>query len=182
MPREEELYYKALVKRDTSYEGVFFYAVTTTGTFCRPSCPSRKPRFENCRFYKNIELAKAAHYRPCLRCNPLTPLNALPAPLKKLFEQIKKSSFDTLNGIDPSKFGMNPKTLSRQFKKHFGQTYIQYLKKHQIDLAIDEIKGGRPIIDIQLSLGYESSSGFRAACYRYFGKAPSQLKKGQKRT
>lgn len=180
MITEEEIYYQALIKKDSSFEGLFFYAVTTTGTFCRPSCPSRKPKFENCRFFNSIEEARKALYRPCLRCNPTVSLNALPDPLKAVLSQIEKTPFKQLNELDFSELKINPKTLSRQFKKHFGQTCVQYIRNHRIHLALKEIKAGSPIIDVQLSLGYESSSGFRAACHRYFGKAPSELKKAEK--
>ena len=64
-------YYEALVRRDASYEGTFFVGVKTTGIFCRPTCPARKPKQQNCEFFETAKEALLASYRPCLRCKPL---------------------------------------------------------------------------------------------------------------
>lgn len=64
-------YYQALVDRNGDYDGVFFVAVKTTGIVCRPNCPARKPKFENCAFYESVEQALQAGFRPCKRCHPL---------------------------------------------------------------------------------------------------------------
>ena len=65
-------FYKALLNKNAEYEGVFYVGVKTTGVFCRPTCPARKPKFENCEFYKTAEEALLASFRPCLRCRPLS--------------------------------------------------------------------------------------------------------------
>ena len=57
--------YQALVDRDPSYDGVFFVAVKTTGIFCRPTCPARKPKRENVAFYATAEEARRKGFRPC---------------------------------------------------------------------------------------------------------------------
>ena len=67
-----KIYYNALLKKDSNYEGVFFVGVKTTGIFCRPTCPARKPKFENCEFFENAQDALIASYRPCKRCAPLS--------------------------------------------------------------------------------------------------------------
>jgi AraC family transcriptional regulator, regulatory protein of adaptative response / methylated-DNA-[protein]-cysteine methyltransferase len=61
----------ALMTRDGSCDGLFFAAVTTTGIFCRPSCPARKPRPQNVEFYGTAREALMAGFRPCSRCRPL---------------------------------------------------------------------------------------------------------------
>lgn len=63
--------YAALVNRERSYDGRVFVAVLTTGIFCRLSCPARKPKAENCRFYGSVAACMEAGFRPCLRCKPL---------------------------------------------------------------------------------------------------------------
>lgn len=65
-------YYQALLDKNTEYEGVFFVGVKTTGVFCRPSCPARKPKFENCEFFETAQKALLASFRPCMRCKPLS--------------------------------------------------------------------------------------------------------------
>ncbi|MGR6129895.1 bifunctional transcriptional activator/DNA repair enzyme AdaA [Paenibacillus sp. SER-28] len=62
--------WNAIVENDKSYDGVFLYAVKTTGIFCRPSCKSRPPKRENIRIFKTVEQALAQHFRPCKRCKP----------------------------------------------------------------------------------------------------------------
>ncbi|HEY4544521.1 MAG TPA: Ada metal-binding domain-containing protein [Tissierellaceae bacterium] len=63
-------YYKMLVEKNTSYEGIFFVGVKTTGIFCRPTCPAKKPKKENCEFFQTAKEATLASYRPCKRCQP----------------------------------------------------------------------------------------------------------------
>ena len=65
-------YYQALLAKKTEYEGVFFVGVKTTGVFCRPTCPARKPKFENCEFFETAQQALLASFRPCKRCRPLS--------------------------------------------------------------------------------------------------------------
>lgn len=78
-----KLYYNALLKKDPSYEGIFFVGVKTTGVFCRPTCPARKPNFENCEFFEKAQDALIASYRPCKRCSPLSYPGAASAIIKK---------------------------------------------------------------------------------------------------
>src|ERR1044071_4031185 len=61
----------AYMRKDASYDGIFFLAVRTTGIFCRPSCPARKPLAENVSYFSNAREAMFAGYRPCKRCRPL---------------------------------------------------------------------------------------------------------------
>src|SRR5689334_18530825 len=69
-----EAAWKAVVARDRSQDGAFVYAVRTTRVYCRPSCPSRRPRRENVTFHATAEEAEAAGYRACARCGPGSPL------------------------------------------------------------------------------------------------------------
>jgi AraC family transcriptional regulator of adaptative response/methylated-DNA-[protein]-cysteine methyltransferase len=62
---------RAYVKKDASYDGLFFLGVRTTGIFCRPSCPARKPLPENVSYFSTVREALFAGYRPCKRCHPL---------------------------------------------------------------------------------------------------------------
>ncbi len=74
-PKDEQAYWEAnfweaLETRDSHMDGVFFFAVTTTGVYCRPSCPSRRPRRENVIFFQRRDAAERAGFRACLRCKP----------------------------------------------------------------------------------------------------------------
>src|SRR3954471_444772 len=69
--------YKALLARDSRFDGIFFVGVTSTGIYCRPICPVKPPKEVNCRFYNSAQEAELAGFRPCLRCRPeLAPGNA----------------------------------------------------------------------------------------------------------
>ena len=63
-------YYDALSQRDPAFDGVFFYTVTTTGVYCRPTCKSRRPLERNVRFFAETATARAAGFRACKRCRP----------------------------------------------------------------------------------------------------------------
>ncbi|KJZ28189.1 6-O-methylguanine DNA methyltransferase, partial [Paracoccus sp. S4493] len=69
MPDHDDLY-AALLARDPGYDGRALVGVTSTGIFCRLSCPARKPRRDNCRWFADAAAARAAGFRPCLRCRP----------------------------------------------------------------------------------------------------------------
>src|SRR6201999_229565 len=64
--------YRALQSRDARFDGLMFVGITSTGIYCRPVCPVRTPKFENCRFYGSAAAAQDAGFRPCLRCRPET--------------------------------------------------------------------------------------------------------------
>src|SRR5260370_42606279 len=67
---DHKTYYRALQSRDARFDGHVFVACTSTGIYCRPICPTRPPKFENCRFFASAAAAQEAGFRPCLRCRP----------------------------------------------------------------------------------------------------------------
>lgn len=88
---QKQIYYNALIKKDTEFDGVFFAGIKTTGIFCHPSCTARKPKFENCEFYQSAEEALLRGYRPCKVCHPLSYPQELPTEVKLLVEAIEQS-------------------------------------------------------------------------------------------
>ena len=67
---DRRTYYRAFQGHDARFDGRVFVGVTSTGIYCRPVCPARTPKFENCRFYVSAAAAQEAGFRPCLRCRP----------------------------------------------------------------------------------------------------------------
>ena len=67
-----ETFYRALESRDPRFDGFLFVAVNSTGIYCRPVCPARTPKYENCTFFGSAAAAQEAGFRPCLRCRPET--------------------------------------------------------------------------------------------------------------
>src|SRR5690606_18289718 len=84
-----EQMYKAIIEKDTSFEGVFFTAVKTTGIFCRPTCTARKPKAENVAFFKTTKECILKGFRPCKVCNPLEKLNETPDYIKEIIQELQ---------------------------------------------------------------------------------------------
>ncbi|WP_433748971.1 bifunctional transcriptional activator/DNA repair enzyme AdaA [Paenibacillus amylolyticus] len=174
----KEQYYEALVAKDSEYEGLFYVGVRTTGVFCRPTCPARKPKFENCEFYETAQQALLASYRPCQRCRPLSHPNQVSDVVRILVEAVEKNPEKRWKGQDFKALSIDESTARRQFKKRFGMTFVEYARARRMGLALKNIRSGRTVIDSQLSTGYESSSGFRDAFSRIMGAAPTQVDEG----
>ncbi|MFX3633169.1 MAG: bifunctional transcriptional activator/DNA repair enzyme AdaA [Candidatus Pristimantibacillus sp.] len=172
--RNEE-YYRALVEKRTEYEGVFYVGVMTTGVFCRPTCPARKPKLENCEFYATAQEALLASFRPCQRCRPLSHPNHVSDIVRLLVEAVESHPEKRWKEQDFKDLSVDESTARRQFKKRFGMTFVEYARARRMGLALKNIRSGRTIIDTQLSTGYESSSGFRDAFSRIMGAAPTLL-------
>ncbi|SFE80499.1 AraC family transcriptional regulator, regulatory protein of adaptative response / methylated-DNA-[protein]-cysteine methyltransferase [Paenibacillus algorifonticola] len=167
--------YLALVEKNTEYEGVFYVGVKTTGVFCRPTCPARKPKFENCEFYETAQQALLASFRPCQRCQPLSHPNQVSEVVRLLVEAVEQNPEKRWKGQDFKNLSVDESTARRQFKQRFGMTFVEYARARRMGIALKNIRSGQSVIDTQLTTGYESSSGFRDAFSRIMGAAPTLL-------
>lgn len=167
-------YYQALLEKNGEYEGLFFVGVKTTGVFCRPTCPARKPKFENCEFFETAQQALLASYRPCHRCRPLSHPKQASELIQKLVEAVEAEPEKRWKDKDFKELSADVSTARRQFKKRFGMTFVEYARARRMGLAMKQIRDGEPVIEAQLSTGYESGSGFRDAFSRIMGTAPSR--------
>ncbi|WP_036605613.1 bifunctional transcriptional activator/DNA repair enzyme AdaA [Paenibacillus assamensis] len=172
--RKQE-YYQALIDKNSEYEGLFYVGVKTTGVFCRPTCPARKPKFENCEFFDNAKQALLASFRPCKRCRPLSHPNHVSEVVRILVEAVETNPEKRWKDVDFQQLSIDASTARRQFKRRFGMTFVEYARARRMGIAMKQIREGEPVIDAQLSVGYESSSGFRDAFSRIMGAAPSSL-------
>jgi AraC family transcriptional regulator, regulatory protein of adaptative response / methylated-DNA-[protein]-cysteine methyltransferase len=168
-------YYQALLAKNTEYEGVFFVGVKTTGVFCRPTCPARKPKLENCEFFETAQQALLASFRPCKRCRPLSHPNHASKLIQKLVEAVEENPEKRWKDKDFEELAVDASTARRQFKNRFGMTFVEYARARRMGLAMKQIREGEAVIEAQLSTGYESSSGFRDAFSRIMGAAPTKL-------
>jgi len=173
-PRTEML--RAMLASDTSYEGVFFTAVKTTGIFCRPTCPARKPKPENVDFYATCDEALAAGFRPCKKCHPLNAAPLAPAWIRELLDQIETDPTRRYSDEDLAHQGLDPVQLRRWFQRHFGMTFHSYLRSRRLGLALGRLAAGDTIDDVALDHGYESLSGFREAFRKDFGTTPARAR------
>src|SRR6266852_2441281 len=85
-----ETMYRALVNRDSSFEGIFYVGVCTTGVFCRPTCMAKKPARENVNFFGTLSEALHNGYRPCLRCRPMDPNGHPPELIERLRAEVER--------------------------------------------------------------------------------------------
>lgn len=176
IPTDSKLvYYQALIDKKSEYEGIFYVGVKTTGVFCRPTCPARKPKFENCEFYKTAKEALLASFRPCQRCRPLSHPGHVSELVRKLVNAVEENPEHRWTNEDFQKLSVDASTVRRQFKKRFGMTFVEYARARRMGIALKHIRAGSAVIEAQLSAGYESGSGFRDAFSRIMGAAPAQL-------
>ncbi|KTD08611.1 bifunctional transcriptional activator/DNA repair enzyme AdaA [Legionella jamestowniensis] len=170
-------YYQALLDKNTEYDGVFYVAVKTTGIFCRPSCPARKPKFKHCEFYQTAQEALLASYRPCKRCRPLSHPHQVSATVQLLVEAVELNPTKRWKDKDFDELSIDASTARRQFKKRFGMTFVEYARARRLGLALKQIRHGDSVIEAQLEAGFESGSGFRDAFTKIMGGPPSFARK-----
>ena len=170
-------FYQALINNNSQYEGTFYVGIKTTGVFCRPTCRARKPKFENCEFYKTAEEALLASFRPCKRCRPLSYPNYVSELIRSLVEAVEATPERRWKSKDFEQLAIDSSTVRRQFKRRFGMTFVQYARARRIGIAIKQIRAGNTVTETQLDIGYESSSGFRDAFAKIMGAAPTNLDK-----
>src|SRR5882672_10034937 len=133
--------YRAVQTRDPRFDGRFFICVTSTGIFCRPICPARTPKVENCIFMPSAAAAHAAGFRPCLRCRPeVAPglagwrgsVNTVSRALALIAEgQLEDDGVDEL----AERVGIGSRHLRRLFDQHLGASPVSVAQAHRILFA-----------------------------------------------
>jgi AraC family transcriptional regulator of adaptative response/methylated-DNA-[protein]-cysteine methyltransferase len=166
--------YRAVTRRDASYEGVFITAVRTTGVFCRPVCPAKKPLFENVEFYGSVRDALLAGYRPCRRCRPLEQNGDIPEWLATLLDEVERDPTKRWRDADLRARAIDPSRIRRWFKANHGMTFHAYQRARRLGLALGRIRHGADLTHAAYDHGYESASGFRDAFAQLFGTTPGR--------
>src|SRR5438094_3638458 len=168
-----ETMYRALVKRDPSFEGIFYIGVRTTGIFCRPTCSAKKPARENVDFFATSSDALESGYRPCLRCHPLDPNGHPPKLIERLRAEVERAPGGRLTDKELTALAIDPSTARRQFKRHYGMTFQAYHRARRMGLALSDVRRGGRVDDARNGSGFESESGFREAFTKIFGEPPT---------
>ncbi len=163
--------YQALLNRDATFEGIFFVGVRTTGIFCRPTCPARKPARTNVDFFPTPSEALYGGYRPCLRCQPMDPDKRPPKLIERLRAEVERAPGGRLTDKELSSLSIDPSTARRQFQRHYGMTFQAYHRARRMGLAMRAVRKGVGVGEAQQGSGFESASGFREAFARIFGDA-----------
>ena len=175
MPSLREMQ-RAARNRDSSYDGIFFTCVRTTGIFCRPSCPARTPLPQNCEYVATAAEALRAGYRPCKRCRPLEADGRPPVWVAKLLIQIQRDPTARLSDKQLRNQGIDPARARRYFLEHFGMTFQAYCRGRRLGEALKQIHQGADLDAVSLGNGYDSHSGFRDAFRRTFGTPPGRAR------
>ena len=171
--------YEALCDRDSEFEGIFIVGVKTTGIFCRPTCPAKKPLLKNVNFYGNVRDALAAGFRPCKRCKPMQVSGATPPWLADLLGKIENDPDRRWKDQDLRNNGLEPSRVRRWFKTNHGMTFHCYQRTRRLGRAIGQIQVKDQSATLaQLNAGYKSASGFREAFKKLFKNTPPSKARG----
>ena len=170
---DAEAAWKQVVARDPA--AAFFYAVTTTGVFCRPSCRSRQPLRANVRFFRTADAARAAGFRACKRCKPGTP--AAGRPLDMVRAHIEANLDRAVHLAELGRVaGLSPFTVQRLFKRELGVSPLQYQRALRAGQLRGALKQGGNVTDAIYEAGFGSSS--RAYEGAALGMTPGRFAQG----
>ncbi|MFS2223256.1 AlkA N-terminal domain-containing protein [Pantoea sp. B65] len=177
--------YQALTSRDARFDGVFFVGVTSTGIYCRPICPVKPPRQQNCLFFDSAEAAEKAAFRPCLRCRPeLAPGNApvdnahrIADLLIQRIDEGLASESESLEQI-AAQFGISSRQLRRIVQKELGVSPVEIRQTRRLLLAKQLLTETRlPVTEIAFASGFTSLRRFNDAFNTQYRMSPSRLRK-----
>lgn len=174
--RKDDIFYEALVSRDSSFEGTFVAGIKTTGIFCRPTCTARKPKRENVEFFATTKDAILKGYRACKVCHPMEKAGSTPDYVDKVLELLDKDPSLKLKDCDLLKLGVEPSKIRRWFLKNHGITFHAYQRMYRINTAFKKLQSGTSVTDIAFDSGYESLSGFNDSFKKIFGVSPKNSK------
>lgn len=166
---------EAFSRKDTSFDGVFYVAVRTTGIFCRPSCAS-KPKLENLEFFATVKECMFAGYRACKRCDPLSANGDRPEWVNDLMSRVRASETGRLQAHELKQLGITRERARRWFTQNLGMTFAEWCRGQRLSGAFDRLRAGMNLDDVALDSGFESHSGFREAFSRAFGGAPGRFR------
>lgn len=174
--------WQAVISCDKSYDGMFFYAVKTTGIFCRPSCKSKTPIRGNVIFFDNAAKAMEIGFRPCKKCCPdkvfFEPGFELMKKAKDSFDADYNQHFD-LSQIS-KQLGVSTNHLIKIFQQYNGLTPIQYIVKIRIDKASELLnQTDINILEIAYITGFKSLSNFYKRFKEQTGHTPSEYRKSR---
>jgi AraC family transcriptional regulator, regulatory protein of adaptative response / methylated-DNA-[protein]-cysteine methyltransferase len=173
-PRQEMI--AAFLASDRSYDGLFLTGVRTTGIFCRPSCPARKPLPENVEFFRSLQEALTAGYRACLRCRPMELPGTVPDWAAALLADSGREPTRRWREGDLRARGLNPDRVRRWFVAQYGMSFHAWQRAQRLGLALGSLRGGARPLDAALDHGFESLSGFADALHKLAGASPGRAR------
>ncbi|MGP0071104.1 MAG: bifunctional DNA-binding transcriptional regulator/O6-methylguanine-DNA methyltransferase Ada [Bryobacteraceae bacterium] len=173
-------YWDAVAAHDRGMDGVFFYAVMSTGVYCRPSCPSKRPRRENVVFFRAREAAERAGFRPCKRCKPDAIAQCDPNAqiVEKVCRYIDTHPDEpvTLEALGRA-LGISPFHLQRTFKALMGITPRAYADSRRLNSLKAGLREGHSVTRSMYDAGYGSSSRLYERASSQLGMTPARYRK-----
>lgn len=183
-PASIAVWHHAVDARDPSFEGVFLVAITSTRIYCRPTCPSRRARRENRRFFETRGHAERAGYRACLRCRPElvtgpTPLDAVPDLAREAAAQIAAGA---LNGRSVKALagglGMSERHLRRALDRELGASPQHLATEQRLTTAMELLtETTTPVTRIAYLSGFQSLRRFNSVFRERFRMSPSEYRR-----
>jgi AraC family transcriptional regulator of adaptative response / methylphosphotriester-DNA alkyltransferase methyltransferase len=170
----EEMW-RAIVRNDSKYDGKFFYAVITTGIFCRPSCKSRPPMKENVRIFRDAEHAAAAGFRPCKRCKPANLRLPDEDWVASIADWIDRHYNEPITlGALADLFHGSPYHLQRTFKRIKGLSPAEYIQHVRMAKAMNALAStNKPVTSIAAEVGIPNAAHFATLFQRKTGLSPT---------
>ncbi len=172
--------WQAVVARDRSLDGAFVFGVSSTGIFCRPSCPAKRPRRENARFFDDAPAAERAGYRACLRCCPKAvdgnPQSALVRAMCRYIEQHIEARL-TLRLL-AKEFRRSPFHLQRTFKSVLGVSPKAYIDACRLRQVKQNLQAGHSVTTALYAAGYGSNSRLYERTATELGMTPEKYRRG----
>jgi AraC family transcriptional regulator of adaptative response/methylated-DNA-[protein]-cysteine methyltransferase len=179
-PIASDAAWQQVLERDS--KAGFFYAVTTTGVFCRPSCSSRRPVRKNVRFFRSVEQAQRAGFRPCKRCSPTessggAASNKTEALVQRVRVHIEAHSDRAVSLAELGRLAKaSPFTVQRVFKLAMGVSPLQYQRALRAGNLRAALKQGDDVTNAIYNAGFSSSS--RAYDGAQLGMTPGKFAAG----
>lgn len=181
----KEVCYRALQSRDARFDGVIFVGVASTGVYCRPICPARTPKFENCRFFASAAAAQDAGFRPCLRCRPETAPDmaswrGTSNTVSRALGMIADGALDGTSNVAElaERVGVGERHLRRLFLLHLGASPISVAQTRRVLFAKQLIhETTLPMSDVASAAGFGSIRRFNETFQNLFDRPPRELRK-----
>lgn len=170
----------AVLGRDPLADGRFVYAVSTTGIYCRPVCPSRRPRRENVSFFPDPPAAEAAGYRPCRRCRPErqgTSPSVACVERARAYLDARLEETVTLEELGRAAY-MSPFHLQRSFKRLLGVTPREYVRARRYELLKARLRAGDTVSRATYEAGFGSGSRVYERSGAELGMTPATYRRG----
>ncbi|MGC1225578.1 MAG: bifunctional DNA-binding transcriptional regulator/O6-methylguanine-DNA methyltransferase Ada [Candidatus Sulfotelmatobacter sp.] len=170
----------AVIGRDSRHDGQFVFAVATTGVYCRPSCPARRPRRENVKFFSRPDQAEKAGFRECLRCRPRSTSGNPQLDFAKQICRFIEQHLDepvTLGRLSKV-FHQSPFHLQRRFKAALGITPREYADSCRLRQLKRNLQAGGNVTRAMYDAGYSSSSRLYEKTSSQLGMTPDKYRRG----